>query len=294
MPKSLEDLENEMRILKSEVQQALLDIREFLLTYVDNPFAPAMARGQSPSAGTLSSLSQGANGFSAGEQPTVVPTSGGTPSSPSPGPGGEANASSAPGSSPPPGAPVAQTGSISISMGGQSAAGEPAPSRSPNDKGTPPQDTDRSHPSHPVQRSRGEGPASLRQEEHSSAVGDGDGLEEEPHHLPERTPDLVTLALLAPWVEEGLRQVGRATLEKVVSLYDDLGGVAPGIKKTVAHLLALTGDDRADTSSTKPSLRQCLRLLADLDALLHRARRDRAGAALLAAYLSNRADNTTG
>lgn len=291
MPKSLEDLENEMRVLKNEVQQALLDIREFLLTYVENPFGPGVPRGQSPSAGTLSSLSQGANGLAAGEQPEVKPATE-APRSDAPPPQASAGASA--GGSPPPvgaGAPAkGAPGGQSISLNVQSTSGGPSVFPGHRDDGPAGTSDERPRSPRPGQGER-EGQAPQRQEEALQGEEKWEAPGQEDREPPERAPDLATLALLAPWVEDGLRRVGRPALEKVVNLYNDLGGVAPVVKKTVAHLLALSGDG-ADNASAKPSLRQCVRLLADLDALLHRARRDMAGAALLMTYLSNEGADT--
>ncbi|MFN3973710.1 MAG: hypothetical protein ACK4K2_00290 [Dehalococcoidia bacterium] len=286
MPKSLEDLENEMRVLKNEVQQALLDIREFLLTYVENPFGPGVPRGQSPAAGTLSSLSQGANGFAAGEQPEVKPATEAPRADAQP---SKAAAGSGAGGSPPPvevGAPApGASGGQSISLNVQSTSGGPGVFPGHRDDGPEGTSEERPRSARPGQGGR-EGQAPRRQERATHGEEKWEAPGQECVEPPERAPDLATLALLAPWVEDGLRRVGRPALERVVSLYDDLGGVAPVVKKAVAHLLALSGDG-ADTSHAKPSLRQCLRLLADLDALLHRASRDMAGAALLMAYLGN-------
>ncbi|MCS7206866.1 MAG: hypothetical protein NZ951_02890 [Dehalococcoidia bacterium] len=312
MPKSLEDLENEMRILKSEVQQALLDIREFLLTYVENPFPAGGGRERSASGGVLSSLTQGANGFSAEGKHAETPSSVSGPGGGGSGPvsGGTASVSGSTGIQAPPAGSVAP-GEVGNSSPKAGTVSVPVSSETQRPSGaTTEQDWRPTGPSAPRGGSHGsndhdqEPPNTAARPRGASHQASSAARYQHPPHpevepdaeekgsiQPHAAPDLATIALLAPWVEKGQRQVGRQALHKVVNLYADLGGLSPRVQKAMDHLLALS--DGAEDGSGKPSLRQCLRLLADLDALLQRARRDATGAALLAAYLCNGSEDDT-
>ncbi|GBD10421.1 hypothetical protein HRbin23_00062 [bacterium HR23] len=280
MPKSLEDLENEMRILKNEVQQALLDIREFLLTYVENPFPTGLGRERPPGSGVLSTLSQGANGASAEEKGMgASPSVGGTGAAPPQGIGGAG-------------------GPVTVSVGGATAYGGDAASESKGSQGGAPQSADATDraPHTPLAGKGAPAPPGQRENRPGERQETGAQGPEDTRAAPaqeangERPPsignDLATVALLAPWVEAGLKRVGKQALERVFALYVDLGGVSPGVQKAMSHLLALSGEGE-ETPSAQPTLRQCLRLLADLDALLLRARRDLTSAVLLSAFLSD-------
>ncbi len=56
MDKTVQELQDEVKVLKNEIKETLTDIREHLLTYAENPFATAPVR-------------QAPNGHSAQPQP---------------------------------------------------------------------------------------------------------------------------------------------------------------------------------------------------------------------------------
>jgi|GEM_PF-2569629 hypothetical protein len=293
MPKSLEDLENEVRLLKGEVQQALLDIRDFLLTYVENPFlaggtrerptpAPRTSKeGPSPGEGPQEGVVARVRGDE-GPGEVVRGGPGGAPAPPGPPgapaasppvhgytasfsqpvsqPGMPPQQSGAPGT-PPQGPPLGLEGREVPPPAPPAAKGDTAP-QAPSPKGGEPL----GRPAAPSPR--GEEPP------RPSGEGGGGGS----------AFDLTTLALLAPWVERGLRTVGKEALEKVLNLYAALGGMPPTVHRAALALLELA-PEAEEGSPPCPSLRQCLRLLADLDGLLQRARRNRQGTLLLEGFL---------
>ena len=48
MDKTVQELQDEVKVLKNEIKETLTDIREHLLTYAENPFATAPVRPAPP------------------------------------------------------------------------------------------------------------------------------------------------------------------------------------------------------------------------------------------------------
>lgn len=95
--------------------------------------------------------------------------------------------------------------------------------------------------------------------------------------------DMLEVASLASWLEEGLGRLGRRRLEGVVETYYRMAGIDAGMRDVLLSLMALDGDlpERAAVP-----LRESLRALAELEAVLSSTRlnpRTAAARALLGA-----------
>ena len=95
------------------------------------------------------------------------------------------------------------------------------------------------------------------------------------------TLDLVTIASLTPWLEGGVRKIGRKRLRAVLEVYSSIGGITP---ETLDVLLQLVSLDEIEGAKGKVSLRDSLKFLVDLDEILWRGRQDWKRAALVSMF----------
>lgn len=103
-------------------------------------------------------------------------------------------------------------------------------------------------------------------------------------HRPERV-DLLTLATLASWLENGLRRIGQRRLLVILEVYGSMGDMPDGLEEILMKLINLEPEVR---ERDEVPLRECLRTLAELDNLIWRSSFDGNGAAMLAIYLGDR------
>lgn len=290
MDKKLEELENELKVLKNEVKGTLTDIREFLLTNVDNPFPVEFTQGMPPPRKGI-------------ERATVVPADGDGTTRASPqqvisGSGGAGG-----------GQPVILGGQGErVILGSQGETGpqgeteaaaehdsqsNPAKQKlSPKVSATDAVEKTEVPNAGQVSNNGSEGKAFLETFDQEASES------EEPGNMDERvapqndrkngsarqgdTPDLVTVAMLASWVEDGIHRVGRKRLEVIVEMYASMGRLSDQVKQMLHQLLSLDG---SDGTVNKVPLSECVRALADLDNLLWQNQADRKASALLAGFL---------
>lgn len=321
---TLEEVQNQIKVLNNEIKETLVDIREYLLTYAQNPFASDSGQQSAPRAATPAP----------GSQPPAPPVAGFSVQAPSTATGpasGPPNAAPAPASPSYQGQPApAGMGQAMSSVLGETVLHELLASRAPRNedaaptsKATPeptskaaaeqkersktprseedetakPKGQARSSQKEPgpsapsgrngVRKGRPE-PVSRHSDEDASDENDpAFGEEGEPTPLAQEQPsvDMVTLAMLAPWVEDGIQRIGRHRLKGVVKTYAATGNLSEEHKDVIFQLINL---DSNETAPTVVSLKDSLVVLAELDNLMVRSRLDKTGTAMLAVYLNRR------
>lgn len=199
--KKLEQLEDELKVMKNEIRQALLDIREHMLTRFMDPFNRPATAAAPQQADKIPGLE--------GSADRLLPDA-----DQSPGLG------SSMGTSPrkSPGADISPRNGGSTSPAGHPAENIKAAPGKQNGHGST-------------------GPASAsgtRKEREESAVQESQQGSEE-----EEPVDLVTIASLSRWVTSGMKRVGRERLEKIVGLYGLTGRISPLLKEVLTDLINL-------------------------------------------------------
>lgn len=267
MDKIVQELQDEVKVLKNEIKETLTDIREHLLTYAENPFATAPVRPASPNGHAVPAAPN--NGVPAPtDQSTVVSESigGGGPVSV---PGAEKQPD---GATPPEPAknasvaPAALDGKVDTAA---KANGPDGPAPSANEK------VDKQEKA--VAEEECPGPVGAASERPAVATAKAATRGE--------VKDLFTVATLAPWMEDSVARLGKERVKAIVEVYASMGGMTNELRDV---LLKLVGLDGANGARPNVSLRECMRSLAELDNLLWRSRQDPRGAALYAALLSSK------
>ena len=242
MDKAVEELQQELKLLKNEIQETLIDVREHLLNTADS------VAHENP-AGVALALQLGVGPGSA------------APGAAAPAPAAEPDAASAaPGSDPSPDPkPVVDK---------PEAPDEPAsgPRLGPARGGD-------LHPrakDHEERENRGG-----RDQGRPSARAPKDRRDEAPED--DRGPpsdaavDLVTVVSLGPWLEAGVRRMGRKRVKSLLDVYAAIGGISTELRDVLVLLVSL--DDTA-TKTRAMSVGESLGFLVDLDDVLWRGRQD--------------------
>lgn len=284
MDANMESIQNELKVLKNEIRQVLLDIREYLLTNVHNPFPASqeLPFRQSEAGAPMGAIDNLAARYAPSP---AVPSGAGVPS-------GVANGYANGGRTPHPAqrqvpaVPDDETEDIPAvvdatqHLRSPGVPAEEAPTQVPS---TPVAEVSPAaapasapqHAPHPSPQSQGLQPARATRPQPQVPVP--------PPAAPR--PDLVTVAMLAPVVEEGIRKLGKAQMRSVIELYAITSTMNDEMKQMVLQLIDL---DSSDDEVRRGSLRDCLRFVMGLDAILSRSRSDVTGAALLSVYLNAR------
>ncbi len=314
LQQQVEELQDDLKVLKNEIKETLTDIREHLLTGAENPFpvdlTPRALGTQNNVPMTNGHLTQPSAPESAA--PAALLES--APPAATPWQAAVTN---------PPVAnqPVDLAALLNASLVTSMFPGNPAQTIAPSGLQTapafppatppPPQGNERAEASLPglppasgeseVEAMEEAGPSVERIEEPASNnhYSESQPMAQEISVTEKETrnngsnrngamkkgamPDLTSLSLLAPWVEEGVRKVGRDRLRSIVDMYASMNGLSPDLKQTILHLIDL---EEGEGPAGKVSLKKCLRILADLDNLVWRSQFDHAGTALLNVYLS--------
>ena len=101
---------------------------------------------------------------------------------------------------------------------------------------------------------------------------------------PDEQTDLITIAMLAPWLEDALLKIGKTRIKTLLKLYSDIGGISQQRRNLLLQMIQL------ETTTSKPiatpKLKDSLQVLADLETILARSKNDPTGAAVMAIYLS--------
>ncbi len=279
--KKVEELQDELKVLKNEIKETLVDIREHLLTYSENPFVTA-----------LTPSTPGAPPVEANLPPHQ-------PIGPSVEPASAANLLANPSASDDPPEPKVDVaneadGELDEEFEDDTeklldeavdepehdeplkeAAGPPSPP--PEAEAAAAAVSRRNGPSEPeVNEAPGPPPAwaadASRQRPPAPAGSD-------------QSADLLTVAMLSNWMEEHLRRIGTDKMKEIVEIYASMGGVPQRLQGVLLRLLSL--DQRPAPIGKQVTLKDYLRVLAELDSLLWRSRHDRAGAALMSVLLAN-------
>ncbi len=245
MEKVVEELQDEIKVLKNEIKETLLDIRDFLLSQVEIPFPVGMGAGR-PEVG--------------------VPTNG--KSNPYPESSKEATL--------PPAGPQDASGAGDV-LDAQKAEEDGSQSLSE---------------SSPDEAARSQDGVKVKMERPASGLEKGGATRTEPVQTKRaalasanggEAADMLMVATLAPWLEDSISRIGHGRLKSIVEVYASMGGFSEQLKEVLLQLIDLDGGDRADN---QVSLKECLRVMAELDNLVWRSRYDRTGAAVLSAYLT--------
>ncbi|MEE8517590.1 MAG: hypothetical protein V3S98_00515 [Dehalococcoidia bacterium] len=97
--------------------------------------------------------------------------------------------------------------------------------------------------------------------------------------------DLVTVASLAPWLEDGVRHIGRKRVKSILEVYASMGGITTDLRDVLLQLVSM---DETEAEHPPVSLRDSLRFLVELDDIMWRGRQDWRRAALMSMLSTNR------
>ncbi len=292
MENKIQNLEDELKVIKNEVQAVLLDIKDQLITGAGMG-GGGLGLGAAGAIGPIGSLGTTSGGddlggnfnLSAGGLPPAPPQQviithtpeahadpGPTPSSTPVPPPPELAASADPSDIVTATEPSTESDVLSFGEMGDSP-GDPDLGFGPDSWGDGADD---------ITPGFCEGPGGLEQESWDSprAISEEPFEERESsQHIdgPETTDDedidLPTLAILTPWLSTAITTVGRENLEKLVEIYDVARNMPPRLKQAVLLLIELHGDCTPDcTESGEQLLRDSISLLIELDSLLLRHR----------------------
>jgi hypothetical protein len=285
----IQNLEDELKVIKNEVQAVLLDIKDQLITGTGMG-SGGLSLGGIGATGPVGPLGASSGGDDLGGNYNL--SSGGLPPAPpqqviiTHTPEAHADPGAAPGSIPPP-EPAASADSSDLVTDTES----PTESDVPNfgDMGDSLEDPDLgfgigrwSDSADGITPGFCEGPGEFEQEswDGPSAISE-DPFEERasgqhtdgPETLDDEDVDLPTLAILTPWLSRAITTVGRDNLEKLVEIYDVARNMPPRLKQAIILLIELYGDCTSTcTESGEQLLRDSISLLIDLDSLLLRHR----------------------
>jgi len=305
MEKTVQELQDEVKVLKNEIKETLTDIREHLLTYAENPFATTPVRPMPPNGHSgPGGLNGGAQAPVPGSQSTVVSVSSGHDSS-SP----QGDDKPAEGTKPEEAAKPAETAADHESPAtaedkpGPTDKAVDAPATSPNgrSKEPPPQskvaektgeasreeeDETVSSPSVVAEAMENVQDAVMEEEclDRVEAGSNGRPASAKGRPAPKgEVKDLFTVATLAPWMEDNVARLGKDRVKAIVEVYASMRGMCDSLRDVLLKLVSLDGVNGARPNA---SLRECMKALAELDNLLWRSRQDPRGAALYAALLN--------
>lgn len=304
MDKNVQELQDEMKVLKNEIKETLTDIREYLLSNVDNPFPTEAARRDLPRQGNQGPpASPVYNGVPAYNVPPVV----GRPQGDiygGQGFTGPAQADSgvrlvhhigqAPSVSP--GASVAPAVNASKDKDTEMAEsqepvseGEPVARERETRKAAPKAAAFKSAKVEPLASPGKAKPKAMDSSSNTASKTEGGSEPMMEGELQAAEPtealDLGTLAMLAPWVEHSIHKIGSQRLLVIMDVYASMGGLSEQLKGVLFQLISLDGNARP---VNKVPLRECLRVLVELDSLLWRSRSDPRGATLLSILLNGK------
>lgn len=324
MEKKVEGIEDEIKVLKGQIKETLTDIREHLLTYIENPFA---ASREAPIIEVTAMHHKIV--VQAPDEPHVQTAL----AAPAPAPGPQAAQPEAPAA--PVAAPVGVSPPVeAVQPSPQSApapaqqlgpAPQPAPQAAPMPSpfsmlgipgleplpplignGDIPDFPELGSNDHPGQESQsapdestdngservggrprtaggGGGPGPK-----PSAKGDGskaDGMKRTGKDL-EDTNALLTMFTLVPWLDGGIKRIGRKRMKTIVEVYASTGKLDDQMKESIMQIIGM--DNSPDGARSKATIKECLSVLGELDNLLWRNKLDPAGAALMAMILDEK------
>ncbi len=224
MDKAVEELQDEFKLLKNEIKETLTDIREHLLTNVENPFAVELERAEAaPRARSNAGTIDAAITVNVTPTPTL-PEEGELPGLP----------------------PSSEENNIEEFVEEESTADEDNPTSEDPDVtqwmgemtgGLPGQD---------------ELPYSGLDEREAVNQSIKETQTAPPPNKNQGTSqvDLVMLATLTPWIESSIQKIGKARVKSVVDLYASIENVPPQLKEIV-HQFISSGPHHQDSGEAK-------------------------------------------
>ena len=318
MADRVEELEDELMVLKNEIKETLTDIREHLLTYIENPFTAVRQTPEIEVVGMHHKIMvQEAPGAL---QPVLVRPE---PEPARPAPLPQPEALPAPASLPlagelpargdpevPPGGAPRQPGDAGQALESTEAllrvimdggherlyqgpppGGEPEssalPAQGPAEAKALEMEAPETHVNGKGRVGNADATPPEAEEEETLAVNSHGPDRVAPAPQDDGAPgELLTLFTLAPWLDDGISRIGRKRLKAIVEVYATTGGLSPQLKEGLLQMINM--DNSVDGGRGKVSIRECLRSLGELDNLLWRNRLDPQGAARLALVLNDK------
>ena len=263
MDKAVEELQDEFKLLKNEIKETLTDIREHLLTNVENPFAVELERAEAaPRAGGNARTIDAAITVNVTPAPTLpLPEVGELPGLPT----------------------EPEEDNVEEFEEKESSADEGTQtSKDPEVTQWVGETTDGLPVQDDFQSSWPDEGEAVNQSINETSIAP-------PPNKDQGAPqvDLVMLATLTPWIESSIQKIGKARVKSVVDLYDSIENVPPQLKEIVHQFIDLGSEQEALLEDNAAILSDSLHVLMELDALLWRSRYDRKGAALLSLLLDH-------
>ena len=99
--------------------------------------------------------------------------------------------------------------------------------------------------------------------------------------------DMATIAGLGQWAGSGIARIGRKRIEAIVQIYRMMGHLPPGLDEVLIELTHLV---ECEEPVAQVTMRECIGALVQLDSLL--GRNGSSGAALLSLFLDDAAEDT--
>ena len=289
MEERIEALEEEMKVLKNQIQSVLLDIKDTLATGGGYPYIPPLDSSGtivSSAPGPLSGATGAADALGQRQPAVVLDTSLGGGIAPPPvvqtpamnlGGGvppqvAQMPAMDFPGEIAIPPQAAQMPSVIPVMPGFVGGIDEPS-AQSPGDV-SPPTDLGVTA----KKGSRGPGSNFLElglvdslneQGEPDSGCSCGNGVPSENGN--DQVIDLLTVSVLAQWLSRAVNQVGKSRVTKVVEIYDITGNVPSRLKQTMLLLADLYSDSNRGEDSPENedmSASASIQLLIELDSLL--------------------------
>ena len=305
MDKTVEELQEEMNLLKNEIKETLMDVREYLLTTADNPLEyeapkPAPQAQQAKSAAgpveepqvNLTPLHRRAQAPSNGEEsqqasappvyqsPPQMGAMGSYAHGPAQMPHMETAAAHPEQTQPAPGQEHHWQPVHYAPSNGQTAA-------------NPDMSTDGWHHrpdthGQPLPPHRSAGSSTSRQQEASqgerssiSQSGSGPSYQSPAEDRSADKISLFSIASLMPFMEQGVRKIGQRRMKGIIDLYASVSGISIEMRDVLVSLVDL---DDTEPPKANASMRDAVRVLVELDNLLWQQRQDWQRAALYSMF----------
>ena len=103
--------------------------------------------------------------------------------------------------------------------------------------------------------------------------------------LDDQEGDLLTVAMLASWMEQNLERLGQERLKSIIDIYSSMGGLSDQLREILEQFIDL--DEHPGDPNNIP-VTDYLTIIAEMDNIMYRSRSDRPGAALLSMLLNRK------
>lgn len=102
---------------------------------------------------------------------------------------------------------------------------------------------------------------------------------------PPQQVDLVTIAALGPWLERGVRRLGRKRVKSILEVYTSMGGLNPAQRDVLTQLVSM---DETEAAPQPASIQDVVGYLVELDDFMWRGKQDWRRAALMSMLANSR------